>query len=166
MIRECFAANSGIQFEAERLHEVGLDPHALYPHVKPRPPALPVSSIICSPEEREKEKRPQKKDLGEELLCKLCHVQEQSHSDVDHAVDEDNKRALADEDGEECHEEMNEEHEELHDSLSPHFDQLEKKRLWWLLEYLPLVHLHTKEDGDAMKVISLVLLPTLSRVMI
>jgi len=51
--------------------------------------------------------------------------------------------------------EVNEEHEELHDALSPHFDQLKKKRFWWILEFLPLVHLHHKEDGTTMKVISI-----------
>jgi hypothetical protein len=42
MIRECFKTNSGIMFHSELLKHVGLDPDALYPEVKPRPPALPV----------------------------------------------------------------------------------------------------------------------------
>jgi hypothetical protein len=42
MIRECFKSKSGIMFHSELLKEVGLDPDALDPVVKPRPPALPV----------------------------------------------------------------------------------------------------------------------------
>ncbi|KAF9477867.1 hypothetical protein BDN70DRAFT_913930 [Pholiota conissans] len=38
MIRECFKADTGIMFSAEGLREVGIDPHSLYPVVKPRPP--------------------------------------------------------------------------------------------------------------------------------
>ena len=45
MIRECFLARTGIQFEADRLRELGLDPDTLYPKVsKP-----PVESFIPSP---------------------------------------------------------------------------------------------------------------------
>ncbi|KAI1797955.1 hypothetical protein LXA43DRAFT_1088109 [Ganoderma leucocontextum] len=40
MVRECFKANTGIQFKAERLRDIGLDPASLYPIVKDRPSAL------------------------------------------------------------------------------------------------------------------------------
>lgn len=152
MIRECFAADSGIQFQAKRLHEIGLDPHSLYPYVKPRPPPLPVSSIVLPPEEHEK----RKKSPVEDLLCKMCPVIEEAH-EAEHALDESNKRAMDGEDSQDsgdCHAEVDEEHEELHDALSPHYDQLSEKWTWWLLELLPLVHLHQKEDGSTMKVVS------------
>ncbi|KAJ3836743.1 hypothetical protein EV361DRAFT_951281 [Lentinula raphanica] len=38
MIRECFKADTGIMFHRELLKQVGLDPDALWPHVKERPP--------------------------------------------------------------------------------------------------------------------------------
>ncbi|KAI1793987.1 hypothetical protein LXA43DRAFT_185866 [Ganoderma leucocontextum] len=40
MARECFRTNTGIQFQAERLRDIGLDPSSLYPIVKERPPPL------------------------------------------------------------------------------------------------------------------------------
>ena len=40
MVRECFRANTGIQFKAEELRKIGLDPTSLYPVVKERPPPL------------------------------------------------------------------------------------------------------------------------------
>ncbi|KAI0962092.1 hypothetical protein AcV7_001013 [Taiwanofungus camphoratus] len=40
MIRQCFETNTGIRFHAELLKKVGLDPEALYPEVKKRPPAI------------------------------------------------------------------------------------------------------------------------------
>ncbi|KAJ7133352.1 hypothetical protein C8R44DRAFT_849473 [Mycena epipterygia] len=45
MIRECFKTHSGIMFDCEGLRSIGLDPDSLYPHVKPRPPALPVGNL-------------------------------------------------------------------------------------------------------------------------
>ncbi|KAI0756458.1 hypothetical protein C8Q80DRAFT_1090050 [Daedaleopsis nitida] len=40
MIRECFKTNTGIRFHAELLKRIGLDPAALHPEVRARPPAL------------------------------------------------------------------------------------------------------------------------------
>ncbi|KAI1790928.1 hypothetical protein LXA43DRAFT_1182107 [Ganoderma leucocontextum] len=40
MVRECFRANTGIQFDAEALRAIGLDPGTLYPIVMERPNAL------------------------------------------------------------------------------------------------------------------------------
>ena len=40
MVRECFRANTGIQFKAEELRKIGLDPTSLYPVVKERPHPL------------------------------------------------------------------------------------------------------------------------------
>ncbi|KAJ7123421.1 hypothetical protein C8R44DRAFT_620488 [Mycena epipterygia] len=44
MIRECFKADTGMIFDAQRLHELGLDPATLCPIVAPRPPPLPVGT--------------------------------------------------------------------------------------------------------------------------
>ena len=43
MIRQCFAANTGIRFHTELLRHVGLDPASLYPLVQERPPPIPAS---------------------------------------------------------------------------------------------------------------------------
>ena len=40
MVRECFRMNTGIQFQAEELRNIGLDPASLYPVVKERPHPL------------------------------------------------------------------------------------------------------------------------------
>ena len=41
MVRECFRTNTGIQFHAEGLRDIGLDPASLYPVVEDRPRPLP-----------------------------------------------------------------------------------------------------------------------------
>ena len=65
MIRECFRTHTGIQFEADKLYEFGIDPHSLYPKVLPRgvlesekktlpdtlPRAPPLAQSISSPRE-------------------------------------------------------------------------------------------------------------------
>ena len=46
MIRECFRANTGIQFHRELLKNIGLDPDALYPVLLPlRPIPVPVAQV-------------------------------------------------------------------------------------------------------------------------
>ncbi len=40
MIRECFKMDTGIRFHAELLRRIGLDPVALHPTVRDRPPPL------------------------------------------------------------------------------------------------------------------------------
>ncbi|PIL31278.1 hypothetical protein GSI_05976 [Ganoderma sinense ZZ0214-1] len=40
MVRECFRADTGIQFRADKLRDIGLDPASLYPVVKDRPRPL------------------------------------------------------------------------------------------------------------------------------
>jgi uncharacterized protein (DUF2235 family) len=45
MIRQCFLANTGIMFHAERLKTIGIDPDSLYPLVKPRPPPLTIEKL-------------------------------------------------------------------------------------------------------------------------
>lgn len=43
MVRQCFLSNTGIRFHASALKKIGLDPHSLYPFVRPRP--APVSAF-------------------------------------------------------------------------------------------------------------------------
>ncbi|THH07892.1 hypothetical protein EW145_g3071 [Phellinidium pouzarii] len=52
MIRECFLARTGIQFEADRLYDFGLDPTTLYPRVLKRPDASDDSVPPPVPPER------------------------------------------------------------------------------------------------------------------
>lgn len=40
MIREVFKSNVGIVFNTDGLRDMGIDPHSVYPIVKPRPPPL------------------------------------------------------------------------------------------------------------------------------
>lgn len=50
MIRECFLARTGIQFEAESLRELGLDPATLYPRVMKIPHPEDDSPPVLTPE--------------------------------------------------------------------------------------------------------------------
>ncbi|KAI0789554.1 hypothetical protein C8Q75DRAFT_718500 [Abortiporus biennis] len=45
MIRQCFLANTGIQFYGPLLRTVGLDPNALYPIIQPRPAVMTTSTV-------------------------------------------------------------------------------------------------------------------------
>lgn len=132
MIRQIFLTKSGIQFEADRLREVGLDPNSLYPDVKPRPPALPVDSVT-----KPEVSKDQLKDDSESIQCKYCTPSSPMSSHSEGTAVEDP---------------VNEEHEDLHDALCPIYDQLELKWGWWLLEYIPLVHLKHR-NGRAEKTI-------------
>ena len=42
---------------------------------------------------------------------------------------------------------LSEEYEDLHDALSAKYDQLEMKKHWWILEWLPLSH--QVQDSDS-----------------
>ncbi|GJE97838.1 DUF2235 domain-containing protein [Phanerochaete sordida] len=76
MIRQCFLANTGIRFHAELLRGAGLDPGALHPAVRERPPALflsPSPSVPtpdATPERRLSEEE-------EDLADALCPVYDQ-----------------------------------------------------------------------------------------
>lgn len=133
MIRQIFITKCGIQFDADRLREIGMDPDSLYPEVKPRPPPLPVDSVT-----RPETKKDQLKNDSEAILCKHCTPSSPTSSrDEGTAIEEP----------------INEEHEDLHDALCPIYDQLELKWSWWILEYVPLIHL-TQRNGRAEKTIS------------
>jgi hypothetical protein len=117
MIRECFKTKSGIMFDANRLHEVGLNPDTLWPVVLPRPPPMPVpenmkvldmptSNWFTSLFTRAK---PKEKEV--EVTC------------------------------------LSEEEEELKDALSPIYDQLKIKWWWWTLEVIVLKHRYLKSNN-------------------
>lgn len=154
MIRECFETNSGVQFEAECLHRIGMDPRTLYPRVLRRPDALPLSSIVLPhhpghPDEGKK----LKKAMEVRVICGTCPdeparplAREESEGTIiDTATDRDHELGVF----------AQEEHEELHDALQPMFDQLKISRGWWILEILPLIHRIRKRDGEHVKVLSI-----------
>ena len=107
MIRECFRANTGIQFYRECFKEVGLDPDTF---LDPRPPALvPTPTRVAEVEA-------------------AAHAAEPSDETV---VDQAQASPTA------VTSFKSEEAEELADALSPIYDQLKLWRPWWILEILP-----------------------------
>ncbi|KLO20166.1 hypothetical protein SCHPADRAFT_32706 [Schizopora paradoxa] len=155
MIRECFETNCGIQFEAERLHSIGMDPRTLYPRVLQRPDPLPLSSIVLPhhaghPDEGKKLK---KKPMEIRVICGTCPDEEPERltreesegTIVDTATDKDHELGVF----------AQEEHEELHDALQPMFDQLQISKGWWILEMVPLIHRVQKRNGEHVKVLSI-----------
>jgi hypothetical protein len=114
MIRQCFLANTGIQFYRETFKHIGLDPATLFPFVTTRPKA-PETSASC---------------VAEAKASTHC-------PDLHHVTLNDQAQAspIA------ACTFKSEEHEELLDALSPIYDQLEKVKAWWILEILPLRHL-------------------------
>lgn len=62
MIRQCFLANTGIQFQTELLRSVGLDPNSLYPVVKERPPPVYANTADRISEEGTTDKENDKDD--------------------------------------------------------------------------------------------------------
>lgn len=113
MIRQCFLTRTGIQFEAEKLREVGLDPMELYPVVRPRGPPLPPVQGI-----------------------------ERSYSTSKTLVQADGGEGArgdgGDSDGEEDEDFLGEEEEERRDAVCEMYDQLKLSWAWWILELLPM----------------------------
>ena len=117
MIRECFKTNTGIMFESQALRSIGLDPSTLYPFVKPRPPPLPLGSNRIA------------KAPSNPIPVRLqSHLSKRAeHPDVDSLSE-----------GVQASQVGTEEEEELKDALSPAYDQLKIKKVWWALEILPM----------------------------
>lgn len=118
MIRECFKANTGIMFDTAGLKKIGLDPATLYPFVTPRPPPLPVANAMV-------QKTPtvtvvdKLATLVERIRLRKREAMPISRADLQVNVG-------------------TEEEEELKDALSPAYDQLKLKKVWWALEIMPL----------------------------
>ncbi|KAH8987362.1 hypothetical protein EDB86DRAFT_2808911 [Lactarius hatsudake] len=117
MIRECFRANTGIQFYRESFKEIGLDPETLINPNKlfaPRPPALTPSA------------------------AQVAQVQTSAHfaepTDGTLVTDQVQASPTA------ATTFQTEEIEELADALSPTYDQLKLSKKWWLLEVIPMQH--------------------------
>ncbi|KAJ7174136.1 hypothetical protein C8R43DRAFT_943752 [Mycena crocata] len=128
MIRECFKAETGIIFDAQRLHELGLDPATLYPFVKPRPPPLPIGSAKI-------ESVPRRKSWLRRVFSRKSAEHFPSPSEE---VIPDEKPAHG-----------MEEEEDLKDALAPIYDQLKLKPFWWILEVVPFkFRYQRRHEGD------------------
>jgi hypothetical protein len=131
MIRECFKANTGMLFDAQRLRELGLDPATLYPYVRPRPPPLPVSpgTKIESPRPRTSRLR--------RLFSRRRNPDVPAAEPPPHTtpskLSEPKPHGL-------------EEEEDLRDALSPMYDQLKIHRFWWILELIPMTFRYQHAD--------------------
>jgi hypothetical protein len=113
MVRECFLANTGIQFYRESFKGIGLDPATLYPFVTPRSePLKPFSSTVAE-------------------LRASAHKAEATEATL---TDEAQGSPIAASTFE------SEEDEELADAISPIYDQLKSSPGWWIVEILPLRH--------------------------
>jgi hypothetical protein len=114
MIRQCFLANTGIQFYRKAFKHIGLDPTTLFPFVTTRPPALETSASCVA-------------EAKASTYCpdpNLVTLNDQAQASPIAACTFESEN-----------------HEELLDSLSPLYDQLELSKAWWILEILPLRHL-------------------------
>ena len=110
MIRECFRANTGIQFYRESFKDVGLDPDTF---LDPRPPA-----IVPTP------------DLVAQIEA-AAHAPEPSDATAVDYVQASPTAASSF---------KSENDEEFADALSDKYDQLELAKPWWILEFLPIRH--------------------------
>jgi len=121
MIRECFLANTGIQFHREAFTEIGLDPSTLYPFVVPRPAPLVATASVVS------------------KLRKSAHAAEATDGTLADEVQASPTAAGSF---------KTEESEELADAVCPLFDQLKLSKTWWILEVIPL-RLRAQNRHDA-----------------
>ncbi|KAJ6607609.1 hypothetical protein B0H10DRAFT_1921719 [Mycena sp. CBHHK59/15] len=128
MVRECFKTNSGIMFDADGLRGIGLDPDALYPFVKPRPPALPLAGARI---------RSLKSDTMPPQPAPQPQVQTLAHYADGEPTSPTPPGAAS----------KSEEELDLADALSPIYDQLSLAWFWWILELLPLKQRYQRGDN-------------------
>ena len=126
MIRECFKTDTGILFNSHSLAKIGLDPSTLHPFIVRRPVALPVG-----PSDRIRD--PPATPIPINIFA-LSRKKEKQPDFLKHLGCEDHLGT--------------EEEEELRDALSPKYDQLSIKKIWWILEILPFVHIRQKKGGN------------------
>jgi len=134
MVRECFKARTGIMFRSQGLRDIGLDPSMLYPEVKPRPPPLLVGSRSYQevPKEPSLIRRWLSRDKSEDAATRKATSSESDRVPPG-----------------------SEEEEDLKDALSPIYDQLELKRSWWILEYIPLNFRYQKGNNEWVNFVAL-----------
>ncbi|KAJ7080747.1 hypothetical protein B0H15DRAFT_996815, partial [Mycena belliarum] len=127
MIRECFKADTGIIFDAQRLRELGLDHTTLHPVVLERSPLRDIKSARIAPP-------PPRRSWLRRLLS---HDRPPEPAPVVELVDPEPKAGLTT---------SMEDEEDLKDALSPIYDQLQLKPFWWILEIIPMSFRSQKPD--------------------
>jgi hypothetical protein len=117
MIRQCFLAETGIQFYRESFISIGLDPATLFPKVLPRLPQLkPSASCVVD---------------ARAATCSDIHHDHNSYSDQVPVQASPVAGCTF----------ISEDHEELLDALSPINDQLGPwLSPWRILEIVPFLH--------------------------
>ena len=121
MIRECFRANTGIQFYHGSLKNIGLDPDTI---LDPRQPAItPTLALVAQLEVT----APAHKPTGKTLVDYMKGPPTAASSF------------------------KSEEDEELADALSPIYDQLKLSKIWWILEFLPMRHREQDRKNHLLK---------------
>jgi hypothetical protein len=118
MIRQCFLANTGIQFHHEAFRDIGMDPAKI---LDPRPPAFKASAYVPPTENGAS-----------------AHVAEPTEDTLTDEVQASPTAASTF---------KSEEDEELVDALSPIYDELQLSWGWWILEFIPLRHRHQDREG-------------------
>jgi hypothetical protein len=119
MIREMFAANTGILVHAQGLRRLGLDldPVTWCPILERSPPLkVPEGSVIREPETQSKMTEQEHEDLMKVWAAAEEHLSER---EID-----------------------------IRDALSPIYDQLSLAPFWWILEVLPVKHRYQKDDNS------------------
>jgi len=111
MIRQCFLANTGIQFYRDSFKDIGLDPNKLFPFILPRPAPLKATPSEVA------------------RLKSRAHDADPTGGTLVQSVQASPTAASTF---------RTEEHEELADSLGDIYDQSQLSRSWWVLEVLPL----------------------------
>jgi hypothetical protein len=79
MIRQCFLANTGIMFLADRLQDAGLEPDSLWPEVKKRPPPLEPTEGMKVRDKREEVVLAKASEEEHELHDVLSPIYDQLH---------------------------------------------------------------------------------------
>ncbi|KDQ62964.1 hypothetical protein JAAARDRAFT_202495 [Jaapia argillacea MUCL 33604] len=131
MIRQCFIAQTGIQFHGECLKWAGLDPITLHPSVRGRPPPIPPSR------DNNADTTPTK---GEER-----HKRASTGGTLVNGSDGEQGDGARDEIGEVA---KTEEDQDAIDAVCQIYDQLERKWFWWILEWIPLRHRYQNDDDS------------------
>ncbi|KAL4245308.1 hypothetical protein ABKN59_010399 [Abortiporus biennis] len=129
MIRQCFLANTGIQFYGPLLRTVGLDPNALYPIVQSRPAVMTVLPTVPTQPQHDRD------STAATLVDSSTPPDETSTVTIGYA----NQALPVGPDGQVMNP-MSEEEEDLRDLMSPIYDQLSLVWGWWLLELVPMRH--------------------------
>jgi hypothetical protein len=168
MIRQCFLAKTGIRFHTSLFRQVGLDPTTLYPEVKPRPPALYVSSLLSAAQTQmpfvteqatadihtsipptNTDVPPAPSHSPTPSTSSLSNIpRRSSQAAINHADTHLSVSAMIDKlSTRSALGTLTEEEEDLADALSPIYDQLDIALGWWSLELIPLPQRYQLQDN-------------------